>query len=68
MLDELSFPETSKYAQSFVGVGNQLSSWIPGLSIKMKHLKALTSAFAVFPKFISADLEEKFNNLKKVLK
>ena len=51
-----------------MGVVNQLSSWIQGLSVKIKNLRALTSTSAVFPKIITADQEEEFNNLKKALK
>ena len=46
---------------------NQLSQWVPGLSIQLKHIQQLTSISSVFPKDVSGDLETEFENLKKVL-
>ena len=62
MLEELSFLKIRKEVQSIVGVVNKLSSWVTGLSIKMKHLRQF------FPKEISVDLEAEFNILKKSLR
>ena len=65
-IEVLRMPKSKMECQSLVGMINQLTSFIPKINHKLKHIQKMTSAITNFRE--TEDVKLEFKNLKKELK